>query len=93
MSPAQVWGKIWRQFGSDVLTKEAHADRKLLIGLSSTGNILAPEFIAPKDYSDLIFKVRESLKEEGGSTQDSAIEQVQRFLNGQEEKLKTDLVQ
>ena len=81
MSPQQVWGKVWKQFGTDVLQKEAHADRKLLIGLSSTGNVLAPEFMAPKDYADLIFKVRESLKEEGGSTQDSAMEQVQQFLN------------
>ena len=93
MSPAQVWGKVWKQFGSDVLRKEAHADRKLLIGLSSTGNVLAPEFMAPKDYADLIFKVRESLKEEGGSTQESAIDQVRTFLNGENDKLKTDLVQ
>lgn len=93
MSSSQVWGKIWKQFGSDVLKKEAHADRKLLIGLSSTGNVLAPEFMAPKDYADLIFKVRESLKDEGGNTQESAIEQVQHFLNGQTEKLATDKVQ
>ena len=81
MSDHQVWGRIWRQFGEDVLKKEAHADRKLLIGLSSTGDVLAPNFMAPKDYADLIFKVRESLKEEGGNTQDSAMEQVQNFLN------------
>jgi hypothetical protein len=93
MSDKQVWGRIWRQFGEDVLKKESHADRKLLIGLSSTGDVLAPSFMAPKDYADLIFKVRESLKEEGGSTKESAIEQVQRFLNGTEEKLKTELVQ
>jgi len=72
---------IWKQFGHDVLQKEAHADRKLLIGLSSTGDVLAPNFMAPKDYADLIFKVRESLKDEGGNTQESAIEQVQHFLN------------
>jgi hypothetical protein len=65
----------------DVLNKAEHADRKLLIGLSSTGDVLAPNFMAPKDYADLIFKVRESLKDEGGNTQESAMEQVQHFLN------------
>jgi hypothetical protein len=89
LSAELAWGKIWKQFGIDVLSKEAHADRKLLVGLSSTGNVLAPNFMAPKDYADLIFKVRESLKEDGGSTQESAIEQVERFLNGEKIKLET----
>lgn len=89
LSAETAWGKIWKQFGIDVLSKEAHADRKLLVGLSSTGNVLAPNFMAPKDYADLIFKVRESLREDGGSTQESAIEQVMRFLNGEKVKMET----
>lgn len=72
-----------------MLSKEPQADRKLLIGLSATGDVLAPNFMAPKDYADLIFKVRESLREDGGSTQESAIEQVQRFLNGEKVKVET----
>jgi hypothetical protein len=93
LSSQKVWGKIWKQFGQDVLSKEAHADRKLLIGLSSTGDVLAPEFMAPKDYADLIFKVRESLKDEGGSTQESAIEQLQKFLNTAAVPKKVETVQ
>lgn len=93
MKDREVWGKIWKKFGEDVLKKEPHADRKLLIGLSSTGDVLAPEFMAPKDYADLIFKVRETLKDEGGSTQESAIEQVTKFLNGDTKKLTTETVQ
>jgi hypothetical protein len=49
--------------------------------------------MAPKDYADLIFKVRESLKDEGGNTQESAIEQVTKFLNGETKKLSTEIVQ
>jgi hypothetical protein len=93
MSSSQVWGKIWKQFGSDVLQKEAHADRKLLIGLSSTGNVLAPEFMAPKDYADLIFKVRESLKDEGGTTQKSGIEEARDFLNRDPNAVATETIQ
>lgn len=89
MSAEEAWGKIWRKFGVDVLSKEPQADRKLLIGLSATGDVLAPNFMAPKDYADLIFKIRESLREDGGSTQESAIEQVQRFLNGEKVKVET----
>ena len=84
-----MWGKIWKQFGTDVLQKQTHADRKLLVGLSSTGDVLTPNFMSPKDYADLIFKVRESLKEDGGSTQDSAMEQVQNFLNAPTAKAET----
>lgn len=89
LSAEEAWGKIWRKFGVDVLSKEPQADRKLLIGLSATGDVLAPNFMAPKDYADLIFKIRESLREDGGSTQESAIEQVQRFLNVEKVKVET----
>jgi len=49
--------------------------------------------MAPKDYADLIFKVRESLKDEGGSTQESAIEQLQKFLNTAAVPKKVETVQ
>lgn len=89
MSESQILESIFGGFADDVLTKTANADRNLLVKLGRAAGKLVPSSSSLKDYADLIFKVRESLREDGGSTQESAIEQVMRFLNGEKAKMET----
>jgi len=54
----------------------------LLRNLSNSGSILVPELVSPKDFADLIIHVESFVKSDTGTKEGSAIEAVQRFLNG-----------
>jgi hypothetical protein len=54
----------------------------LLRRLSDVGDILVPELVPPKDFADLIIHIESFVKADTGAKEGSAIEAVQRFLNG-----------
>jgi hypothetical protein len=90
VSPRRVWGEIWQEFSTRRDQDRTGAYLTLIKRLSENGEILVPELIPPKDYAQLIIEVEHYVKADSGAKEGSAIEAVQKFLNGSVvEKSKT----
>jgi hypothetical protein len=82
VSPRRVWGEIWQEFSTRRDQDRTGAYLTLIKRLSENGEILVPELIPPKDYAQLIIEVEHYVKADSGAKEGSAIEAVQKFLNG-----------
>jgi hypothetical protein len=85
-NPRVIWGEIWADFSIRREKDRTSAYLTLLRNLSNNGSVLVPELISPKDFADMVIHVESFVKSDTGTKEGSAIEAVQRFLNGPDER-------
>jgi hypothetical protein len=90
LTAKEVWGRIWHEFSERREKDRNGAYLSVIPDLANNADILVPELIQPKDFTDLLIHLEGFVKEASGAKEGSAIDHLSAFLNsGDVPKQKT----
>ncbi len=81
LSAKDVWGRIWHEFSERREKDRNGAYLSVIPDLANNADILVPELIQPKDFTDLLIHLEGFVKESSGAKEGSAIDHLSAFLN------------